>query len=188
MPLVPSDPVRRRLQTVYQPLTHHLRHVLESAGKSLKVNINVLSLEHMLHTGRNVSERLYWTRFSTERGGSATDCHSDAYYFPLYEDLLRMAWPFTTGPWQTTIRTSMDEVFEEKVQPILKSCDENAALDRYVMEFKPYSLASGCSWVLKGGRRFVGKLYTQGEGGVCWDIDGVEYNSEERIAVFPSIR
>ncbi|KAK6510455.1 hypothetical protein TWF506_009562 [Arthrobotrys conoides] len=189
VPLVPSEPVRRILQTTYQPLTHHLKHILEAPGEHLKININIMSVEHMLHTGRVTSnQHLYWKKYAKVRGGPATNRHSDAYYFPLYEDLLRMAWPFTTGPWRSKVRTSIDEVFEHKVQPILRSCDDNAALNTYIMEFKPYFLATGCTWVLVGGgRRFLGKFHISGEGGAGQDIDENEYILEDTESDYPNV-
>ncbi|KAK6529310.1 hypothetical protein TWF281_008487 [Arthrobotrys megalospora] len=179
-PLTVSDPVRQTLQTTYQPILHHLKPMLEAAGEALTIDINILSTEHMMHTGRNLSDDLrYWKKYISRRGGPATDHHSDAYYFPLYEDLIRMAWPFTTGPWQCKIQTPMDEVFGEQIQPTLRTCDGNAALNTSITEFKPYFLASGCCWVFKAGRQLVGKLYMREENSTFSDLDGNQYTADE---------
>ncbi|KAF3279535.1 hypothetical protein TWF970_004086 [Orbilia oligospora] len=189
VPLSPSEPVRKILQTTYQPLVHHLKHIFEAAGEYLTIKIDIVSTEHMLHTGRGLSDQqLYWKKYAKVRDGPATNSHSDAYYFSLYEDLLRMAWPFTMGPWRSKVRTSMDEVFGDKIQPILRSCDENAGLNTYIMEFKPYYLATGCTWVIiRDGRRFLGQFHTPGEGGVRQDIDHNDYISEEPESDYPNV-
>ncbi|KAK6511817.1 hypothetical protein TWF481_000723 [Arthrobotrys musiformis] len=173
-PLTVPDYIRSEMQTTYQPLVHHLKPILSSAGEHLNVAINIVSIEHTMQTGRNVVDELpYWKKYAEGRAlRPSTSHHSDQYYFPVYEDLLRMAWPFTTGPWKAKVKTPMDEVFGHRIQPILDHCNQNALLDRSIMEFKPYFLASGCSWVFKRGRRCVAKLYASDADGICRDIDG----------------
>ncbi|KAK6353841.1 hypothetical protein TWF730_008264 [Orbilia blumenaviensis] len=160
--IVPPD-IRPTLQTLFQPFTHRLKNIFERAGDSLKIDIDVISVEHMRNTGRLfINKSSDQTHYEKRRGGPATDRRADAYYFPVYGDLVRMVWPFTTGPWRYGIRTHIDGVFGDKTQSIIEDCNQNAVLDGSIMECRPYFVASGFYWVSTSGKRFVQVNYGPG--------------------------
>ncbi|KAK6335127.1 hypothetical protein TWF718_010565 [Orbilia javanica] len=153
---------KKTRNSILLPLFHRLRPLLEAAGRDLRLYINIVS--GTASVAKRVAVGFNGTTADMVAAG-AQYTSSELLLRTFYEDMLRMAWPFTTGPWQHSITVpTLLGIWREEIQnSVLEDCNMSHGLSEAEIErfrlFEEGHISQNYLWVRRQGRLLVLNRY-----------------------------
>ncbi|EPS40842.1 hypothetical protein H072_5269 [Dactylellina haptotyla CBS 200.50] len=156
-------------QMMLIPLAERLKPILEAPGEKLKVHINIIST--LLTPEQHLWEPCYTVKILERRrkivafanGIKMTDGANlaegigkvGALMQTFYQEMVRTAWPFTTGAWGYEIKMpyALDRTVFYSTDFILNKCNKIPGFDESDREvLRKLVLPDKYCWALRGGR------------------------------------